>query len=632
MPMTEQRPELAGGGFEQELQRASQLLSAEQLGEAQLSAAEALAQRPANVLAQNLLGLVLHRQGRFERALEIFDSLVRRNPDVVTLRLNAGHAALGAGNLDRALDHFQRSVELDPGHGRAFGYLALVHLRRREQHLARAALEEAGLQELADALGGPELDDGRQEELARELALRAPSLLPAREAGPAPHEGFAEVQPRVPVTQAPAPEIEEERPALEAEPEAEPEAPGPEDLEAAIDAAVRAASRDSAAPVRGKAAESATVELDAELPEEEEVPVAQRDAVARLEASWEAEPEGSWEDAVPEAVEVAAKPTPPAAGAEAPVARVEPEAQELASPEDARVEPEAQELASPEDARVEPDAEELTALEEEPAPPLSEAPKPALWGELQTVQVMVDAAAAATRTRRAGLSDSRPQGRATERLAGLALPGLYEGPAAALRAGLLVLRLGASVAGGSSSVPGERSHRAEGALVRSDRVLVCRGRLAMRPARRVRKGAERDPFVCEGFPLLLAEGEGALVLHPGPGLEVELLQLDDEALFLRESALCACSASLRWENGRIPGAGPDGPGIVQVRGTGFVALRRPGGRLHTVAVFEGEALSVQLDRLLGWTGKAVPQQIQRSGEIHTVSFTGEGMLLVSLLS
>ena len=72
--------------------------------------------------------------GAVRARAQIFDSLVRRNPDVVTLRLNGGHAALGAGNLDRALDHFQRGVELDPGHGRAFGYLSLVHLRRREQH------------------------------------------------------------------------------------------------------------------------------------------------------------------------------------------------------------------------------------------------------------------------------------------------------------------------------------------------------------------------------------------------------------------------------------------------------------------------------------------------------------------
>ena len=86
-------------GFEGELRRGSQLLSTGQLGEAQRCAAEALAQRPANMLAQNLLGLILFQQRRFDRALEIFDSLVRRNPDVVTLRLNAGHAAIGAGNL-----------------------------------------------------------------------------------------------------------------------------------------------------------------------------------------------------------------------------------------------------------------------------------------------------------------------------------------------------------------------------------------------------------------------------------------------------------------------------------------------------------------------------------------------------
>ncbi len=546
----DQRPE---GSFEGELRHAAELLAAGELGAAQLAAAEALSQRPANVLAQNLLGLVLFRQGRFERALEIFDSLVRRNPDVVTLRLNAGHAALRAGNLERALDHFQRGIELDPGHGRAFGYLALVHLRRGEQQLARAALEEAGLRDLAEALEGPALDEPELAWLAGELEQRTPALLPPEEGAPAPHEGFAEVRLVRPArVESPAPEAA----APEAAADARLEAPDPEDLEAAIDAA----SLDAQPQASPEEPEPA-FELEAELPEGE------------------------------------------------PGAATEPE---LAEPE----------LAEP----------ELAPPEEEPRPAL-EAPTP--WAELQTVQVMVDAASSATRARRRGeAAPSRPQGRAAERLASLALPGLYEGPAAALRAGLLVLRLGAP----RPRPDAEEEERPEsdgeapsGALVRADLVLVCRGRLAMRPARRVRKGAEQEPFLSEGIPLLRAEGDGAMVLHPGEGLEVELLQLDDEGLYLRESALCACSASLRWENGRIPGAGERGPGIVHVRGTGFVALRRP-GRLHTVAVLESEALSVRLDRLIGWTGKAVPQQIQSGGAgIETVGFTGEGMLLVSLL-
>jgi tetratricopeptide (TPR) repeat protein len=545
--------------FEEELRHAGELLAAGQLAEAQLAAAQALAQRPANVLAQNLLGLVLFEQGRCDRALEIFDSLVRRNPDIVTLRLNAGHAALCAAHHDRALEHFQRAVDLDPGHGRAFAYLALVHLQRREPHLAGAALEEAGLRDLADELGGPALEEWRLAELAGEIELRARALLPPLEGSPPPHEGFAEVRLRV----EPAPPAPAEAPvaatALEAAlaaaasgsapTEGALEAPGPEDLAAALDAA----SLDAVEPTPEE-----SFELEAELPDGEPAP--------ELEL-----PAGN---AAPDA---APRPAPAAA----------------------------------ETAAAEPPLE--------PATP---------WAELQTVQVMVDAVAA--RTRR-GPAPSRPQGRAAERLASLALPGLYEGPAAALRAGLLVLRLGPTHLEEGEPEVEPAAEPASAALVRSDLVLVCRGRLSLRPARRVRKGAEQEPFLCEGVPLLLAEGEGSLVLHPGPGLEVELLELDDEGLYLRESALCACSSSLRWENGRIPGAGPSGPGIVQVRGTGFVALRRQ-GRLHTVAVLESEALSVRLDRLVGWTGKAVPQQIQSGGEgIETVGFTGEGMLLVSLL-
>lgn len=221
--------------FDHALRRASELLAHGLTAQAQSWCEQALALRPANVLAQHLLALVLFEAEEHRKASEIFEGLVRQNPDVVPLRLNAGLAAVRCNLHVQALEHFRRAVDLDPGHQRTFGYLALLHLQLAEPEFARAALQEAELEALANQL--PEHLDGetaaRLTEAIEEQLKALPRYAPAGETAPAPHEGFTEI-PLFPeelraLAAAAAPALRPERSALFGLPPSPPSATASDD-------------------------------------------------------------------------------------------------------------------------------------------------------------------------------------------------------------------------------------------------------------------------------------------------------------------------------------------------------------------------------------------------------------------
>ena len=148
--------------------------------------------RPGHPLTEGMLGLCHFALGDSDQALKLFEGLLRRNPDQIPLRFNAGLCAMREDDEQRAMAHLQRVVALSPGHRRALALLALLNLRHGQRYVARDMLDRAGLRDLAMQVN----DAGEAEmmlNLAVELEEKALSLYAPGETPPRPHEGFAEI-------------------------------------------------------------------------------------------------------------------------------------------------------------------------------------------------------------------------------------------------------------------------------------------------------------------------------------------------------------------------------------------------------------------------------------------------------
>jgi uncharacterized protein (AIM24 family) len=106
--------------------------------------------------------------------------------------------------------------------------------------------------------------------------------------------------------------------------------------------------------------------------------------------------------------------------------------------------------------------------------------------------------------------------------------------------------------------------------------------------------------------------------------------LDDDILYLREDLVFAFEATLRWENGNVPGLRGK-LHVVQFRGDGALAMRlaRP---LVRVKLPPLGFLFVDADRLAGWIGRVIPRAVvpPSGGPMGAmcVECTGEGIVLV----
>lgn len=162
-------------------------------------AREALRRRPGNPLAENLLGMALFAQRRFSEAQAVFEGLVRRNPDVVSLRVNAGMTALRNDNERRAQGHFTRALALRPSHKRALAYLALLHVKREDNDNALPLLQRGGFEELAFRLDQPMEEDAALWFVMdlQAAAFDAPGMEEDDSSPLLPHEGFCEIRPVV---------------------------------------------------------------------------------------------------------------------------------------------------------------------------------------------------------------------------------------------------------------------------------------------------------------------------------------------------------------------------------------------------------------------------------------------------
>ncbi len=167
-------------------------------------------------------------------------------------------------------------------------------------------------------------------------------------------------------------------------------------------------------------------------------------------------------------------------------------------------------------------------------------------------------------------------------------------------------------------------------LTRLDGIHVTGGELEYEPAMRRSRGRDTDEkFDFGGTRMHSVSGSGYLIAVPGDKT-FTAVSLDDDIFYLREDLVFAFEATLRWENGNVPGLRGKLP-VVQFRGDGAVALRTAEPLVRVKLPAQG-VLLVAAMRLAGWIGRVIPRAVVPPtdgpmGEV-CVECTGEGVVLI----
>jgi uncharacterized protein (AIM24 family) len=150
-----------------------------------------------------------------------------------------------------------------------------------------------------------------------------------------------------------------------------------------------------------------------------------------------------------------------------------------------------------------------------------------------------------------------------------------------------------------------------------------------RAMRRSRGHLTEEAFAYGGVPLHVVSGHGYLIAAPGDRT-FTAVTLDDDIFYLREDLVFAFEASLRWENGNVPGLRGRLP-VVQFRGDGSVVLATTKPLVRIKLPAQG-VVFVAANKLGGWIGRVIPRAVVPAqggpmGEV-CVECTGEGVVLV----
>lgn len=125
--------------------RALELAGADSLAQAEYFFKEALRAEPANVqnaLIFSNLGVVQHRMGKYEMAVESFSLALNLLPDYVPVLLNRASAHLELGEVSRALADYTHVLAIDSHQTEALLMRAYIFMSRREYPEARADYEQ----------------------------------------------------------------------------------------------------------------------------------------------------------------------------------------------------------------------------------------------------------------------------------------------------------------------------------------------------------------------------------------------------------------------------------------------------------------------------------------------------------
>lgn len=576
--------------FLQHLYRGGELLAQGKLIEARECLESAHGQQPRSEKAQNLLGLTYFKLGLFDRAAEIYETLIRDNPVDATLRVNLGLVYLKTNALQRAIREFELATDLAPDHKKAHNYLGLALAQAGQYGRARTHFLRAG-------------SEGMAQRMVR--AIAGEGFTPPRPVQPAQARGFAEIEGHEVVAERGGEQVQEP-------PARRPSAPPPAPVAAPGAALPPAAAAGPAAAAPAAAAVPAAVAVPAAAAPAAAAPAAAAPAAAArpsaaAEQGWGAQfglDEAPGSGAVPPVAQLhfvedgaaalrgaAEPPAEPAAG--------EPSAEAEAAPA-AQGAPAAEAAPAAEVAPGAEQAEQAYRLE-----PVAEGATPAPWAR------MLDSAPAA-----AG--------------------GTWQG-AHVLSLGTLAPAVQLESAGevSSSFQPGRHlfSLHVEGELLtRLQGLVAWSGSLRFLPEMKRFRGRATDrPFGEGAARVMRASGQGVLHVEPEERTFLALSLAGDSAYF-REHCVFAFDESVVFENGRVPSDMAPDLDLVHLRGQGRVLLCLEGA-LRSLPVRPEEPLAVSLSHLVGWQGDLSPRVVRplesEPGRV-ALELAGEGFALITL--
>jgi Flp pilus assembly protein TadD len=151
--------------------------------------------------------------------------------------------------------------------------------------------------------------------------------------------------------------------------------------------------------------------------------------------------------------------------------------------------------------------------------------------------------------------------------------------------------------------------------------------------RRWRGRPVEEPLGGVSATLALLEGSGHVLLGASPGARLVAVRLDEEFLYVRESLLVSFESMLRYENGRLVRADGKPTPMVQLSGSGHVVFE-VSKALGALDVRGDHAVTVEADRVVGWTGRLLPGSTRKEpapvGLGGLVVLSGEGAVFVEL--
>jgi tetratricopeptide (TPR) repeat protein len=132
-----------------QLRRASELVSAQRLPEAEAQLLVAHRTSPHDLRVLKLLALVRFKLGRLAEAGKVYREAAAVAPDDPAVRLNLGLIALKLESFAEAAEELEAAVRAQPDDRRAWSYLGYAYARNASPAQAASAFRRAGQHELA---------------------------------------------------------------------------------------------------------------------------------------------------------------------------------------------------------------------------------------------------------------------------------------------------------------------------------------------------------------------------------------------------------------------------------------------------------------------------------------------------